>query len=60
VNRERLIDLINYPWIYGPRWRRAYRFAAIRDRGLAQEHITWALALKERVADRNTPREEGE
>ncbi len=60
MNRKRLHDLINFPWIHGPRWRRAYRFAAIRDRGIAEQHIAWALTLKESVAFRNTPRKEGE
>jgi hypothetical protein len=59
VNRKRLHDLINFPWIHGPRWWRAHRFAAIRDRELAEEHIAWARVLKETVAFRNTPRKEG-
>ena len=57
MNRRRLYDLINFPWIHWPRWRRAQRFAAIRDRELAEEHIAWARNLT--VAIRNTPREEG-
>ena len=59
MNGRRLYDLLNFPWIHGPRWRRAQRFAAIRDRELNDEHIAWAQHLSETVAFRNTPRKEG-
>lgn len=44
----RVYRLLNEPWIYGPRWRRARRVSKIVAGRLASEHIEWARKLKQR------------
>jgi hypothetical protein len=47
VTVSRLYDLVNQPWIYGPRWWRAHRFSKARARQLDAEHCAWARKLAE-------------
>ena len=44
----RVYQLLNEPWIYGPRWWRARRVGRIVSRRLAAEHIEWARKLGEK------------
>lgn len=45
---KRWYDLVNLPWVHGPRWRRARRYSKAVAKRMHAEHVAWAQALSKK------------
>lgn len=46
---KRWYELVNMPWVHGPRWLRARRVSRAAARQLNAEHVAWAQELSRKV-----------
>jgi len=42
---DRVYQLLNKPWVHGPRWWRARRVSKLASIRLNEEHVQWARKI---------------